>query len=143
MDGGTVLIVSDHEEFQEPLMLALRAHGMWTYACQGPVAPEYACTYSRSGACPLPRLVNVVVVDGALASDVVVAGPSVTDLLDFYVGQRVPVVLLRDASRGERRWLELADLVLPRSVGHEVVATSVREVIAAGAGPTAMSEPPR
>ena len=89
-----VLIVDRDPRSRDRVGAWLEDDGFDVIRCPGPTAPEFACTGSREGRCPLAENADVVVLDLWLESDAAMRGTRATTLLRYYDtwGKRVVVM---------------------------------------------------
>jgi len=88
------LIVSADRSKRDEIGERLEAAGYSVMECPGPLAPRFVCMGVRCEACPLVDAVDVVVVDGWLASDEQRQGVPSWHLARLYWAAGLPVVFL-------------------------------------------------
>jgi CheY-like chemotaxis protein len=130
-EGLVVLVVESDEQLRQELGERLESEGLVVLFCPGPSSPDYSCVGIREGACPLAQGADIVVVDAALDSDLVMTGASAFDLLSYYRSLEKPIVLLADAEDRLRLLSEPGVEVLMRPVPHEALGAAMRRALAA------------
>lgn len=107
-----VLVVEQDDELRDRLGKWLEDIGFDVMACPGPTRPDYTCVAGRGKPCPLAEAADAILVDLWLASDSVLFGTSSTELLDYYLSSKKPVVALSATSDHSM----LADLFLEEAL---------------------------
>lgn len=95
-----VLLVESLTQLRERLGDWLSDEGFDVLCCPGPKTPDYTCLGGLGLPCPLAAAVEVVVLDGCLASDIANQGTPAWQLLDYYVAQGKKVLMLVEESAG-------------------------------------------
>lgn len=130
MDPIALVVEHDPGE-RERMAIALEAIGFDVLACPGPTEPDYACVGVRTGACPLARDVDLVVMDARLARGEHGRGAQGQDLLDLYVSLGKRCVVLADV--GER--FDIAEgasvTVIRRQPGELDLVRAIRDELSA------------
>jgi hypothetical protein len=146
-DGGitmtTVLLVSKDPQIAQPIADELWQRGNDVMWCRGPQGPDYACAAGRSGRCAYTLDVDVIVVDGWLASDEHHEGIASWRLIDYYSDLGLPIVALLGLGTGRSAVDAPGMVTLPRRTPAPAVAEAVRSVAAQRRGRVAVVGSPR
>jgi len=125
----TTLVVSDRHSVREEVGNALAEAGHDVMACPGPRPPDYACVGGCKNRCALAHGCDLVVLDADLGSDLRGVGTSSWDLLNFYRGLGIPIVVLAE---GEDLpgWVPTDRIAyLPRSAPGRSVVSAVNVLV--------------
>lgn len=101
MGEATILIVEPETGLRDRLAAVVEAGDFKVLTCSGPIAPNYPCVGVQGLGCPLTLVSDVVVMDLALDSDLMIEGASAVELIAHYVEEGKPVIALARDGAGQ------------------------------------------
>jgi hypothetical protein len=135
-DGSPkVLVVTPGRLAESVIGGWLEAAGYDVLTCPGPREPDYACVGSRSGTCPLAKGADAVVLDLWLDSDTIARGTPGWELMLFYAGLGLPLVVLSGPEDAVHPLPDARTKVLARPPRRENLLRDVASLVRAVAAP--------
>ena len=89
-----VLVVESEDWLRELLVPWVREAGFEVLTCPGPQEPDFDCAGASRDGCPLGESADLIILDLALESDLLVCGVAAWELLHYYRSLDKPVVVL-------------------------------------------------
>jgi DNA-binding response OmpR family regulator len=130
-ERASVLLVERSRGVRDRIGRWLEDAGYDVLGCPGPTAPEYRCVAGKGGSCPLVPGADAVVLDLSLESDAVLEGTSALDLLGYYLGSGLPVVVLTHEDEPVHLFSEENLTILSWPPDHREMVKTVRALLRA------------